>query len=88
MTFERTALDHLCGKGMSAEQAARVLKDMADDPGMDGLMGNRWGADVGGFSDGVMAAFLASVDMFAIAFVDRECPNAWFGQMFAGKKTR
>lgn len=80
MTIREHYTQYLEGNGLLPGQAASVMDavEANDDP-----MKGRWQDQVSDYPPLMIRALVLSVNAEALAWIESNCPNAWFKPMFA-----
>lgn len=73
--------EYLYERGMFEDQAKDVVAQAEASPAMASMAG-RWDQDVSGYPAPLFKVLSISLDREALAWIDRECPEAWFRDVF------
>ena len=87
MTIRETLHAKLVEHGMFDEDADAVLKALEADPTNEPMYNrytrqDRWAEEVSGYPPPLLAVLWLKVRHGALAYIKRECPEAWFRPLF------
>lgn len=81
MTFEEKLLELLQELGMFSNQAEEVLEMVKKDKANESMDG-RWADDISDYPDTIIKILWFGAKYTALAYIDENCPKAWFRPMF------
>jgi pantothenate synthetase len=73
--------DYCVKRGMSPDQAKAVVDSLVASPPCEPMQG-RWNDDVDEYPRHLLDLLHVSVDCAAVAWIDANCPEAWYRKMF------
>jgi len=82
-TFYGQAVDYLMTRGMSHEQACSVMIGVINAEEND-VMKDRWQTPIEGYSPVMLNILYLSCNDYALQYIEKNCPQAWFRPMFVG----
>lgn len=80
-TFREWAERYYFERGMFKDQAKACVAEAEASPSLVS-MGGRWDHDVAGYPASMTRVLGISLDLVALKWIDRECPQAWFRDVF------
>ena len=82
MTVEEKLKNMLVERGMFENQANAVMEAVKTDKGNEAMLG-RWNEPANAYPETLYLVLWSSVKDAALAWIDENCPRAWFRPMFA-----
>ena len=79
MTFEEKVKEYFVASGMFDSQANAVFQEMKASTD---AMFDRWNDDVLGYPDVMLNVILVSARRYALEWIDKNIPQAWFRGCF------
>lgn len=81
MTIRQTITDRLISCGLMPDDAAKVMDDViaAEE---NAPMQGRWDDEATGYPPSILSLAWFSAKQHALAWIDANCPQAWFRGMF------
>jgi hypothetical protein len=85
MTFENFTRNYLFERGMIDPQIQFVIEMAKTDSDniFDGTMVGRWNDNMGDYPEVTTLMFPLLINVFALKYIDDNCPKAWFRPCFA-----
>jgi len=80
MNIEEWLTQELTTRGLWEEQSAAIMDIIKADKSARGV---RWSELVEGYPDAFRGALLMFAGSEAVAWIDENCPRAWFRSVFA-----
>lgn len=84
MTIEQKLTKYLEGNGMFAEDAAATMELIKADGTLRKEMAHRWNDDTEGYPAPMMGILMLTANRYALLWIDKHCPEAWYRSMFTG----
>lgn len=84
MTIETKIKSLLVNHGLFEDMAEKVMEAVKADPANASMHG-RWGEDESGYHPAIVALAWMSARSHAVAIIDKECPQHWAREIFAGR---
>lgn len=81
MTFEQFMRERLTNSGMFPNQVNAVVERVKAAPENE-AMAQRWNDDVSGYPSQMLGIAWLTAKRHALAYIDAECPKAWFRPLF------
>lgn len=81
MTLTEKMTEQLTQHGIWPQQAVAVI-EIAKAAKENEAMASRWNDDIGDYPEIMIRVMWLSVKRHALAYIDAECPQAWFRPMF------
>ena len=67
--------------GMFQTQAEKVMDEHINDPANNAMEG-RWNDDIEGYPPQLLATVFVGIELTALEWIKKNCPNAWFRACF------
>jgi hypothetical protein len=84
MTIRKIFEQRLYENGLFQDQAAEVVRRAEEAEGNEAMRG-RWDDDESGYPPQLIPVVWLSVKAAALAWIDENCPGAWFRPLFEEK---
>jgi hypothetical protein len=82
MTISKFSTDYLVNNGFFPDQAERVFEQVKQDKSNE-AMTNRWNDEVDGYPKSMQSVLIYTLNRNAVEWIDANCPQAWFREIFA-----
>ena len=80
-TIRKKCEEELTARGILFDEARLIMDSVITDVA-NKRMNDRWNDDAEGYPPIVFAALLLSIKKHALEYIKKNCPNAWFRNLF------
>jgi hypothetical protein len=77
MTIKEWAIDYCYQRGIFQEQAEIIINNIVKNEIII-----PWDTDINKYDDRLKIVLAVSINAYAIEYIEKECPKAWFKELF------